>query len=56
MEHFKKILGDQQDGSDVEDNEDEGETLYSQEGQEPQMSEEVRQAVKKLANNKSPRE
>jgi hypothetical protein len=54
VEHFKTILGDQQDGSDVEDNEDEGETPYSQEEQEPPMLEEVGQAVKKLANNKAP--
>jgi hypothetical protein len=53
--HFKTILGDQQDGSDVEDNEDDGETPYSQEEQEQPMLEEVRQAVKKLANNKAPR-
>jgi hypothetical protein len=54
LEHFKTILGDQQDGSDVEDNKDVGETPYSEEEQELAMLEEVRQAVKKLANNKAP--
>jgi hypothetical protein len=37
VKHFKTILGDQQYGSDVEDNEEEGETPYSQEEQKPAM-------------------